>query len=164
MRTQSRPAERLRHCRGCIPNKQRPLQGQCHHFGNSAHASLDVFGLTKLARKLIDCAIKIIIAAAAFFKFSHQCSDHLGLATDCTQHIEPHHVARPFPDGIHRGFAVEPGHDAVLDITRTPVTLHGFEDQIGATAGIPVLGDCRAEARNRGLMGVIRVIHCACDP
>ena len=40
------------------------------------------------------------------------------LAPNGPQHVQAHDIARPFPDRVERRLAVEPRHDAFLDITR----------------------------------------------
>ena len=71
MRPQARPAKRLRHRRRGMADEQRPLQGQRHHLGNRAHSGFDVLGIFKFACQIINRAVKMIVIALPFLKFSH---------------------------------------------------------------------------------------------
>ncbi|CUJ76423.1 Uncharacterised protein [Achromobacter sp. 2789STDY5608633] len=88
----------------------------------------------------------------------------LGLALQGPQHVQRHHVARAFPDGIDRRFTVQARHRPLFDVAVAAPGLHAFGHRRDRALADPQLGGRRADPRQRARPGVGALVHRARQP
>src|SRR5690606_33424013 len=148
-------AEGLRDGIRGMPNEQRPLPGERHHFRNAARFRLKAAAVADHGLQSLQMGIQKMVSAARLVDFRKERVQRPGILIERAQHIEADHIARSLPDAVDRRLAVKPRQDALLDIAGAAVTLHRLIDEVGGTLADPVFADRRADAGERRLRRIL---------
>ncbi|MDT4817026.1 hypothetical protein FQZ97_500910 [compost metagenome] len=138
--------------------QQLGLQRHGHVFGELAGAVLDVAGVREALLQIADegCQARIAVAVA---QFGEECIEHSRFLGQGAQHVQALHVARTFPGGVDRGFAVQAREDGVFDVAGAAQAFGGLVDHRGGTLADPVLAHGGDQAGELVLLLVVGVVQ-----
>ena len=126
---------------GGVAEQQRGREGEGEMLDEAAGDGLGRFGAFEHRLDAGDQRIERGVRAAGGGEFGGEGGGSLGRAGQRAQHVEADDVARPFPDAVQRGLAVEPGDRVFLDEAVAAVAFQRLGEQGGGALAGPVFRD-----------------------
>ena len=106
-------------------------------------------GSARRAYEIVGKGVELRIGASGLGDLAEEHLHRLRLALHRPQDVEADDVARPLPDAVERGLAIEPLHQVIGDEAIAAMAFERFRNELRRALAGPVLGDRRRDAREQ---------------